>query len=542
MTSRIIMLAVLVLVQTNHFVTHQKGNQIMYQNHSIQQDTVLSSTVGGNVEDNIVHSPINVIPKAAKLLTQCLDVKRSQVEINQQPIKPVVNLLQHQVVTPVKPNRLYYYLHGYDDFLRQTLVSGFKFGFHVNNFKFVSTDRDNNSKSACIDPSVVDQKISKECKMGRVWGPLESSPYTDYVISPLGLRPKKQPGEFRVIHNLSHPIGSSVNDGIPREFATVKYATVSDAISHILSFGSGAFLAKTDIKSAYRIVPVHPSDYRLFGFKWKGSYYFDKCLPMGCASSCQIFEMFSSSLEWIVKQHIVGAKVIHVLDDFLFIGPSEIICQRALDTFIKICEDIGVPLAPEKTEGPSQVLTFLGIQLDTKTMCASLPEDKVEKFSNMIHEFMLCKSVTLTRIQSLCGMLNFLCSIIVPARAFIRSLYSLQVGVAKPYYKVKITNSVKKDLAVWQSFLKGYNYKTFFLDFKWRTSEHLQLFTDAASTIGFGAIFNNKWTYGLWDETCFGLNIALLELYPIVLAFYLWGEEFKNQCIIINKSTCQYAA
>ena len=90
-----------------------------------------------------------------------------------------------------------------------------------------------------------------------------------------------------------------MNDGIPRELSTVHYATVDDAISLIKKSGRDRALAKTDIKSAFRIIPVYPSDYQLLGFQWKGNWYVDRSLPMGCSSSCRIFEEFSSSLEWI---------------------------------------------------------------------------------------------------------------------------------------------------------------------------------------------------------------------------------------------------
>ena len=60
--------------------------------------------------------------------------------------------------------------------------------------------------------------------------------------------PKKSPGEFRLIHHLSFPKGSSLNDGISSENTRVTYATVEDAIRFIKSVGSGCFLAKTDIK------------------------------------------------------------------------------------------------------------------------------------------------------------------------------------------------------------------------------------------------------------------------------------------------------
>ena len=61
------------------------------------------------------------------------------------------------------------------------------------------------------------------------------------------------------------------------------------------------FLAKTDIKIAFRIIPILPRDYDLLGFFWQGKYYYDRVMPMGCASSCRTFEMFSTAIEWVAK-------------------------------------------------------------------------------------------------------------------------------------------------------------------------------------------------------------------------------------------------
>ena len=56
-------------------------------------------------------------------------------------------------------------------------------------------------------------------------------------------------------------------------------------------------MAKTEVKSAFRIIPIHPADYTFLGLKWDNMYYFDRCLGMGLSSSCAIFEAFSTALE-----------------------------------------------------------------------------------------------------------------------------------------------------------------------------------------------------------------------------------------------------
>ena len=79
--------------------------------------------------------------------------------------------------------------------------------------------------------------------------------------------PKKhQPGKWRLILDLSSPLGS-VNDGILKEPFSVQYMRVDDVISGIMSFGQGTLLAKFDVESAYRNIPVHPEDRYLLGMK-----------------------------------------------------------------------------------------------------------------------------------------------------------------------------------------------------------------------------------------------------------------------------------
>ena len=413
-------------------------------------------------------------------------------------------------------------------------MSGFKDGFSLSNQKFTPTQPPKNLKSAFQHPEIVDNKIKKECALGRIAGPFISPPLDNMVFSPLGLQPKKLQGEFRVIHHLSYPKGESINDGIPRHLATVKYSSVGQAIKNIITIGNSCYMAKTDIKSAFRIVPVAPSDYHLLGFYWGDKYYFDRCLPMGCSSSCAIFEAFSTSLEWIIQTRLPQVAVLHILDDFLFISPTYHLGKVALQTFISICEDIGVPLAPEKTVGPSQVIEFAGIHLDSVDMSASLPQDKVTKFIHQIDQTLDMKTAQLKHIQALAGMLNFACAIIAPARAFSRRLIDMTIGLSKPYHHRKVTSQVRQDLLLWKRFLKGHNRKTFFLDFQFLSQQTLQFYTDSSSTVGFGGFFGNRWFAGKWPQGSHKYNIALLELYPICLAIKLWGPSLSNKCITIN--------
>ena len=141
---------------------------------------------------------------------------------------------------------------------------------------------------------------------------------------------------------------------------------------------------------------------------------------MGCASSCKIFETFSTTLEWVAINKLSCNQVIHVLDDFLFMAPGRIDCERSLDKFILCCKQIGVRIAAEKTVGPSQRLTFAGIELDTVAMEARLPEDKLAKCKHAIQNLLGRTSTTLRELQVTIGLLNFACLVVVSGRSFLR--------------------------------------------------------------------------------------------------------------------------
>ena len=87
-------------------------------------------------------------------------------------------------------------------------------------------------------------------------------------------------------------------------------------------------MAKTDVKSAFRIIPIHPADYPLLGIRWNNMYYFDRALAMGLSSSCAIFESFSTALEWVSLNLLDASAVLHILDDSLFIAKTKEQCAR----------------------------------------------------------------------------------------------------------------------------------------------------------------------------------------------------------------------
>jgi hypothetical protein len=82
----------------------------------------------------------------------------------------------------------------------------------------------------------------------------------------------------------------------------------------VQKLGKGALLAKADIQSAFRLLRIWPGDFDQLGFSLSGNFYFDKCLPMGVAVSCSLFEKCSSALHWYTEFCSQNNTIIHYPD------------------------------------------------------------------------------------------------------------------------------------------------------------------------------------------------------------------------------------
>ena len=467
-----------------------------------------------------------------------LNTQSTPAQTSRQPPTPVKKLTANntsRLTTLVSFSKLQHYLTkiNYDKKLTDYLVTGFKKGFQLGHTSGPYNIQATNSKTVDQYSEVVSKKLNAEIAAGRISGPFPDPPFEKFQISPLNIREKKTPGKYRLIHDLSFPYDeSSINSNIPQNQKTVKYASVTTAIQTLQSLPRGCYTAKTDIADAYRIIPMHPYQYPLLGFTFEGNFYFDKSLPQGCGSSCRLFETFSSALQAIFEHEVPEARCVHMIDDFFLAATTQATCKAHLEKFLSLCDDIGVPTAPDKTTEPATNTVFLGIELDTIQQSAKLPPDKFRDYSATIHAILDHDKVQRKTLESIVGKLSF-AAFVVPARPFLRRLIDLVYTVKKPYYQIRITKQVKQDLLTWLEFLNEYNGITFFRYRRSIDSTTIHLVSDACK-YGFGGCYGRKWIQGHYPNDWQQCHITILELFPIYLLTVLFGHLMANSTIVYH--------
>ena len=337
-----------------------------------------------------------------------------------------------------------------------------------------------------------------------------------------------------MIVDLSHPPGFSVNDGIPKHLRSLQYVTIDDAIHQVIKLGPGTLLAKADIKSAFRLLPVHPADRQLLQMTWKGFVYLDTCLPFGLRSAPKLFNIAADLLQWCVQQQGVR-HVMHYLDDFLMLGPpSSNQCHQSLEAFKQTCQQLGVPLAMEKVEGPLTSLTFLGITLDTVQMEIRLPDDKLARIRQCIDQWLPKKNATKRDILSLVGLLQHATKVVRCGKTFVSCMYSTAAKISKLDFYTRLNKEFRSDLWWWHTFLASWNGLSLLRSTSLHSNPHHHIQTDASGSWGCGAYFQGQWFQFKWDSQWQPCTIMAKELVPIVLSTAVWGPQLAKHCVLFQ--------
>ncbi len=128
-----------------------------------------------------------------------------------------------------------------------------------------------------------EQKLDIELTANRISGPFTVPPFEHFQISPMSLKEKSTPGKFRLIHNLSFPHdGSAINANIPASEKQVKFSNVTEAICIMSKLNKDSYTAKSDIKNAFGIIPIHLSDQNKLGFSLRQQLLLWENSTSGC--------------------------------------------------------------------------------------------------------------------------------------------------------------------------------------------------------------------------------------------------------------------
>ena len=249
------------------------------------------------------------------------------------------------------------------------------------------------------------------------------------------------------------------------------------------------------------------------------------------------------------------------LDDFLFVAATLLLCNFMIQEFLDMCQELGIPIALDKTEWAQIQIIFLDILLDCQSMSLVILEEKRTKAIAMLTDMLNRKKVTIKDLQLLCGYLNFLNKAVIPGRVFTRRMYAQFSGVAdfnrimhhkgamvrhfnktegymlKLHHHIRLNQEFKLNCEVWLSFLTNPDLSRVvnrpILDVSQHcTSNQISFYSDASRAVrlGFGCILNKQWLFGQWPEGFINQeepSIEFLELFALTVGVLTWEDHLS---------------
>lgn len=178
---------------------------------------------------------------------------------------------------------------------------------------------------------------------------------------------------------------------------------MQDSKKYLMQAGRQSIILKTDVKDAFRNVPVAPQHQWLLGFAWKEKFYKETGLSFRFSTAPFVFNLFGEGLHWLLIAYLHWV-LCHYLNDFIaiFSAPKANLERLKFEAnaYIWLTDLLRIPRNNSKGQMGTELSVFR-IEIDTSSFTAKLPRDKLERAIRWTGEVLAANSVSLLDIQSL---------------------------------------------------------------------------------------------------------------------------------------------
>ena len=199
-------------------------------------------------------------------------------------------------------------------------------------------------------------------------GTYEEVDHKPHLINPLGVVERE--GRLRLVVDAT---ASGLNDILyPPKFQLPTHTSIIRKLNY------ADYMAKADLKNGFLQLPMRRCEQTYLGFihPFTRKYCVFLRLPFGLGSATFLFQTFTEGIKACLH-NIFQIKSDVYIDDWLLTNQLEGRLTDSLQIFYDLCRFLRITINMDKSEGPTQSLTFLGLQIDTCNCTLSLTESKL---------------------------------------------------------------------------------------------------------------------------------------------------------------------
>ena len=344
-------------------------------------------------------------------------------------------------------------------------------------------------------------------------------------------RPKKDSSAHRVIMDLSMPHCCCVNSRIPKTSLDgapfkLKLPNPATLAQKIFKGGKDCLLYKVDLCRAYRQLRSDPLDWPFLILHWEDQFFLDISIPFGLHHGASACQRATEAVSAIAEE--VGADTTPYIDDTIGAAlpeSAQLHYQHLLDLMVQL----GLDAAPGKCQGPTTIITWIGVVFDTIRLTMAIHPLKVEKARNFCLELLTLMSIPVKKFQSFLCKLFHATKCTTGARVFTSRL--LDALATEQAGSISLTAPARVDLHWFISFLGQFNGVTLI---KASTAKHV-IHVDSFLQGGGGlcsvlVFYKLHYPNHVQDHD---LSISSLECLNLLVAARLWLPALTGSTVLI---------
>ena len=423
-----------------------------------------------------------------------------------------------------------------------------------------------NSKNIVGREKEIEAHLQKEADLGRVWGPMDFSPFVHGILCKLNVVPKDKwnalDPRFRLVSDYSKGGDKSVNEQCYTPRLIAMYARgchIRDLLAH---WGREAYCRAYDVPACYRNQAWAKKHWPLFMYRLLGKFWVDMHHGFGSTASEWSWQCVLAVLMWRARC-TQGWAPICIVDNIFCIGPKARVVKMA-DAFVADCEEVGLPLH-EPQEGKQFNAVGWDWDVAGEVHFMSCPVAKYMTYARLASEWAGETAFSVKTLERILGLMVFLSAGFRVAEMDITFMYSrlteaksiaAKDGHGEDHQWYHPSERMKFILTFWDRTLTAWDRRCVIVGAFSPVSQHSVLgHLDAATRVGhgWGAVYVTEdvlqGTYGAWSDAARTAAVrrerestGQLEMDALVKWLQEYGPlcEFKRVLLLCdNMAACQ---
>lgn len=286
----------------------------------------------------------------------------------------------------------------------------------------------------------------------------------------------------------------------------------------------GDWMVKMDLKDAYLQIPIHSNHQHLLQFIWEEKHYKFQCLPFGLSSAPRVFTKLLKPVVGFLRQ--IGLRLIVYLDDMLFIHVNKDQLEVMTLLICKFFEALGLMVNTKKSLlNPTQLVEFLGFQINSLTMTFNLPSEKGRKIQQEAVNLLKSQSISARHLAIFIGKVVATSRAVMQAPLHYRALQRALNSTTSGNNPLEVSDKFDAQLVLDKEMISDLQWWAV-LDKQSVTTpicshQPVLVIESDASQLGWGARCMKASTGGRWSAEEAIHHINYLELLAAFLALWL---------------------